>query len=265
DARIVTPWQPVDPDRDYTQQFQLEGLQPGTHYALLAEGRADAADASLVKLEGAFRTAPAPDTTAPVDFVVVTCGDYPRRHDPDHGHKIYPVMQKLDPDFLVHTGDIEYYDKPFPYATTVPSARFKWNRIYAMPFQRNFHRRVASYFMKDDHDTLKNDCWPGQTYGDLTFDEGLAVFREQVPMGEKTYRTFRWGKDLQIWLVEGRDFRDPNTDPDGPDKSIWGEEQKQWFFDSVANSDAAFRILISPTPFVGPDKPSKNDNHANPA
>ncbi len=76
-----------------------------------------------------------------------------------------------------------------------------------MPFQRNFHNNVASYFIKDDHETLKNDCWPGQSYGDITWEDGLEIFREQVPMGEKTYRTIRWGKDLQIWLVEGRDYR----------------------------------------------------------
>jgi alkaline phosphatase D len=28
-------------------------------------------------------------------------------------------------------------------------------------------------------------------------------------------------------------------------------------------SDATFRILISPTPIVGPDRSAKNDNHAN--
>jgi alkaline phosphatase D len=82
-------------------------------------------------------------------------------------------------------------------------------------------------------------------------------------MGEKTYRTFRWGQDLQIWLVEGGDFRSPNNMPDGPTKTIWGKEQKQWFFDTVEKSDATFRILISPMPIVGPDRGSKNDNHAN--
>lgn len=261
----TTEWQPVEPDRDFTRQIKLTGFEPDTKYRLAVEGRGDAADQSPTTTEGGFRTAPAPDDPAAINFVVVTCGDYPRRDDPDRGHRIYPVMRELDPHFFVHTGDIEYYDKPFPYATTAAAARFKWNRVYAMPFQRDFHRHVASYFMKDDHDTLKNDCWPGQTYGDLTWDEGLAIFREQVPMGEKTYRTVRWGKDLQIWMVEGRDFRDPNTDPDGPDKTIWGAEQKQWFYDTVAASDATFRILMSPTPMVGPDKPRKNDSHANPA
>ncbi|MEJ2701782.1 MAG: alkaline phosphatase D family protein, partial [Sedimentisphaerales bacterium] len=177
--------------------------------------------------------------------------------------KIYDVMRKLKPDFFVHTGDIEYYDRPRPYAKNKELARFKWNRIYAMPFQRAFHEGTTSYFIKDDHDTLKNDCWPGQKYGQLTWEQGLAIFREQVPMGEKTYRTIRWGRDLQIWIVEGRDFRSPNKMPDGPGKTIWGKEQKQWFFDTVKKSDATFRILISPTPIVGPDRANKNDSYAN--
>jgi alkaline phosphatase D len=76
-------------------------------------------------------------------------------------------MQKLRPDFFVHTGDIEYYDRPRPYAKSRELARFKWNRIFALPFQRQFHENVASYFMKDDHDTLKDDAWPASAMADL--------------------------------------------------------------------------------------------------
>jgi alkaline phosphatase D len=82
-------------------------------------------------------------------------------------------------------------------------------------------------------------------------------------MGERTYRTLRWGKGLQIWLVEGRDFRSPNNMPDGPDKTIWGKEQLDWLKKTILDSDADFRILISPTPIVGPDRQNKADNHAN--
>jgi len=84
-------------------------------------------------------------------------------------------------------------------------------------------------------------------------------------MGALTYRTFRWGRDLQIWLVEGRDYRSANMDPDGPQKTIWGAEQKAWFKETVEASDATFRVLISPTPVVGPDNPDKYDSHANDA
>ncbi len=258
-------WTPVDPAQDFTRQFVLKGLRPGTRYRLRAEGKPADADATMCVVEGGFRTAPAASDAAAVSFVVVTGQDYHRRDDPEKGHRIYPAMQALDPDFFVHTGDIEYYDKAGPYAINQELARFKWNRIYAMPNQRAFHNHVSSYFIKDDHDTLKNDCWPsrGATYGDLSWEQGLAIFREQVPMGEKTYRTIRWGKDLQVWLVEGRDYRSPNTMRDGPEKTIWGAEQKAWFKRTVLESDATFRVLISPTPLVGPDRDSKRDNHAN--
>ena len=97
---------------------------------------------------------------------------------------------------------------------------------------------------------------------DFTFLEGVEIFKEQTPMSELTYRTFRWGQDVQIWLVEGRDYRSANSDPDGPTKTIWGAEQTAWFKETVEASDATFRILISPTPFVGPDTPVKFDSHA---
>jgi alkaline phosphatase D len=99
--------------------------------------------------------------------------------------------------------------------------------------------------------------------GDFTYEQGQAVFLEQVGMGEREWRTQRWGKDLQVWLVEGRNSRSPNDMPDGPDKTIWGEAQKAWFKSTFEESDASFRVLISPTPIVGPDRPTKADNHSN--
>jgi alkaline phosphatase/alkaline phosphatase D len=51
--------------------------------------------------------------------------------------------------------------------------------------------------------------------------------------------------------------------PDGPNKTIWGENQKTWLKETLLASDADFRIIISPSPLIGPDKPHKMDNHAN--
>jgi len=262
--KMITPWKPVLQDKDFTFQTKLQGLLPDTKYSIITEGRPRQDSKVTCKVRGGFKTAPKADTPSKVSFTVVTGQEYNRRDDKANGQKIYPHMLAIGTDFFVHTGDIVYYDKDEPFADNVELARFKWNRIYAMPFQRNFHNNTSSYFIKDDHDTLRNDSWPGQTYGrNLTFDDGLAIFSEQVPMGDKTYRTVRWGKDLQIWLVEGRDFRSPNNMPDGPEKTIWGEKQKKWFFDTVKKSDATFRVLISPTPVVGPDRGNKNDNYAN--
>jgi alkaline phosphatase/alkaline phosphatase D len=78
-----------------------------------------------------------------------------------------------------------------------------------------------------------------------------------------TYRTHRIHRDMQLWFVEGRDFRSPNSMPDGPDKSIWGVAQKQWLMQTLSDSDATWKVIISPTPMVGPDRDSKSDNHTN--
>ena len=270
-ARRRTAWVPVDPARDCTRQFELtEGLAPASRYRLLVEGRPAAGEAGgegppSCRLEGAFRTAPAATDPAPATFTVVACQSFARRDDADRGHLIYGHMLGLDPDFFVHTGDVLYHDKPGPFAKSAALARYKWNRIFALPLQRTFHTRVPSWFMTDDHDVLKNDCWAGQRYGELTWDEGLGIYREQTPTGPRPYRRLRWGKDLEVWFMEGREFRSPNRMEDGPEKSIWGAEQKAWFKETFAASDATFRILVSSTPVVGPDRTNKRDNHANAA
>ncbi|ODT99542.1 MAG: hypothetical protein ABS79_04350 [Planctomycetes bacterium SCN 63-9] len=100
--------------------------------------------------------------------------------------------------------------------------------------------------------------------GSFRFAAGQAIFRQQAPIPDgPSYRTVRWGRDLQIWFTDGRDFRSPNDIPDGPEKTIWGAEQKDWFKRTVAESDATWKVLVSPTPLVGPDRSRKHDNHAN--
>jgi alkaline phosphatase D len=256
-----TAWGEVDAAADFTRHFTLKGLAPGTGYELEVESRGlDGAAGST--LAGGFVTAPAEDEAARVSFVVTTGQRFPDK-DNARGFDAYAGMLTLDPSFFVHTGDIVYYDQ---LAKTVPLAHYHWQRTYGLPSNVAFHRQVGSYFIKDDHDAWTNDCWPSmetKAMYEFTFEDGLRVFREQVPMSEQTYRTFRWGKDLQVWLVEGRDFRSANTKPDGPGKTIWGEEQMEWLTRTVAESDATFRVLISPTPIVGPDRDSKADNHAN--
>jgi len=256
-----TSWAPVDPKRDFTRQLTLDALTPHTEYELQVESRSPDQTVGQT-LSGGFKTAPAADDPARVLFTVST-GQMFRDQDSPDGFKIYPTMQKSKPDFFVHTGDIVYYDL---LAKDISLARYHWQRMYGLPTNVGFHRTVTSYFIKDDHDTWRNDCWSSmnsKTMFQFTFEQGLGVFREQVPMGKRTYRTYRWGKHLQVWMVEGRDFRSPNPLPDGPGKTIWGEAQKKWFKETVAASDATFRVLISPTPIVGPDRSSKHDNHSN--
>lgn len=260
-GEVVGGWKKVGPDSDYCHQFHIKNLEPWTNYRFSIFGRD--AEGTTVDILGSFRTAPSGNSSGPITFVASTCQDFPRRDDPKNGHKIYRSMLKLDPAFFVQSGDTLYYDKPKPFAKDIATARYKWNRFYSMPFPRSFHKKVPSYWLHDDHDVLKNDCWPGQHYGDLSWEQGLKVWREQIPQSEKPYRTFRWGKNLQVWFPEGREFRSPNPMEDGPDKSILGKEQWTWLEKTMGESDATFKLFVSATPVVGPDRKGKNDNHAN--
>lgn len=264
DKKLEIDWVSVNETKNFTKQWRLEKLEAGGKYQveLLARSHANAAISDT--LIGYFKLPAPKDSIVNTSFMVVTGHDFNRRDDLKNGHKIYKEMLALQPDFYVHTGDIEYYDKYNPYAFTEELMRFKWNRLFALPYQRNFYNQTTSYFIKDDHDVLSDDSNPGMIYGNVTFERGLELFdKEQFPSNDKAYKTISYGKDLQVWIVDGRTYRSKNKMPDGPDKSIWGKEQKEWLFRTIKESDASFKVIISATPILGPDRQKKNDNHSN--
>ncbi len=266
EGAVSTDWVKVVAKNDYTHQFRLAELMPGAVYYYAAETKGEAGEHA--PLRGQFETAPTADQPAAATFTVITGKAYKDLDHPD-GYHIYPAMGKLKPKFFVPTGDNVYYDNDTVLAYSDETARHHWHRMHGLPRCVDFHLRVPGYWEKDDHDTYFNDCWPGMKLKrilPLTFDRGLELFREQVPMGELTYRTTRWGRDLQVWFVEGRDYRSPNTMKDGPNKTIWGRKQKEWLLRTLKESTATFKVLVSPTPIVGPDRPrGKRDNHSNEA
>jgi len=261
----ATDWIAVGAATDFAHAFRLAGLAAATTYFFSAETREPGGGAPHEPIRGSFRTAPLPHERAAVRFTVVTGQAYA---DVDHadGFHIYDAMAKLAPDFIVLTGDTVYYDNEDPRATTAAVARHHWDRMYSFPRHIALHLRVPGYWMKDDHDTLADDCWPAQDRAfmrPMTFEEGRRIFLQEVPMGERTFRRARWGKAIEVWFVEVRDFRSPNDGKDGPAKTIWGAEQRRWLMETLLASDADWRILASPTPIVGPDRKAKADNHAN--
>ncbi len=258
----ATSWRDADPQRDFTAVFPLTGLRPGTRYEVEVEARRNAKSSVASTVIGGFVTAPPENANARVTFCVMTCQQYEDRDRPD-GFAIYPSMLTLRPDFFVNTGDVVYYDHGPVHALTTDLARYHWARMFGFPTLREFHRQVGSYFMKDDHDVLANDCEPGSRTGDFTFEDGLRVFHEQTALASSQYRTVRWGKHLQVWMVEGRDFRTARTKEAKGAPTIWGGPQIAWLERTLAASDATFRVLITSTPIVGPDRPQKDDNYSN--
>lgn len=248
-------------ENDSICKFKLSGLKPGTEYFYASEIPGAKKETTF---RGKFMTAPTASDATNLRFCVMTCQDYADRGHVD-GHDIYPSMAACKPHFTCLTGDLVYYDKGDYFATTERLARYHWERMFSLPRLVAFNSNHSTYWLQDDHDTIKDDSGPGAKLGELTFEQGLKIFRQQAPLNDDgpRYRTVRWGRDLQVWFTEGRDFRSANRMPDGPEKTIWGAKQKEWFMRTIKESDATWKVLVSPTPLVGPDRQGKNDNHAN--
>lgn len=262
-----TGWRDTESENDHALSFPLDTLKPGTRYWFEVRAAHEDGTPLYGLRRGTFRTAPRANIARRVAFTVITGQAYHHLDDPT-GFRIYESMPRIQPDFLVATGDSVYYDRGPLAVRTKEAAREHWRRTYQLPRLWKFHAVVPTYFEKDDHDVFGNDFWPGKREkgrGEFTYETGLEVFREQNPVPETPYRTIRWGRTAQIWLTEVREFRSPNDARDGPSKTIWGEQQKRWLKTTLEASNADWRILVNPTPIVGPDRAQKGDNHANKA
>jgi len=276
-----TEWLEAKAGNDYIIRTQLRGLQPGRSYfyRLVFGMERSRTQTGPVRT---FKTLPATDQPVRVRLVVGNCMNYafffhgPKgdgrnaRADATDRRLGYPAMQnirRLQPDFFVGAGDNVYYDHPAKTAAkTLPELRRKWHEQFVLPRVVDLVGQTATFWLKDDHDYRYNDA-DRTGNKEPSHELGLRTFREQMPVvaaadsAEVTYRTVRCGQLLQLWMVEGRDYRSPNRSPDGPEKTLWGAEQKAWLQRTVLASDAAFKILISPTPLIGPDDAYKRDNH----
>lgn len=283
----------AEAENDYIARVYWEDLSPGTQYR--CETRIGSNENHLTPGPTAtFKTLPGASSDSPVEFVVVTCMNYAKFHgdnridkaihllhnatelpEPYRGsdkHLGYPALAtiaKREPDFFVGAGDTIYYDTPKePRAETISEMRQKWHEQFIQPRFHDLFAKVPTYWEVDDHDYRIDD---GDNTGDYEPSPEIArrMLLEQLPYGDpeddslKTYRTHRVSKDLQIWFTENRMHRSPNAMEDGPEKSIWGPEQREWLMRTLQGSDATFKIMISPTPMIGPDSLHKTDNHTN--
>ena len=273
-------WTTARADHDFIVRTQAGRLKPGTryYYRLVFGETRETVKTGPVR---DFKTLPEGGT---LSFCMGSCMNYhsfmhgkpngggpvtATDEDKRLGYPVFAAMTALKPDFFIGTGDIVYYDHPpKPAAQTLPELRKKWHEQFRFPRLIEFLAHTPAFWSKDDHDFRFNDAdLGGQKLPQPS--TGIEIFREQMPMFDSldrttpTYRTHRVHPRLQLWFMEGRDFRSNNKMPDGPEKTIWGREQREWLQNTLKSSDAAWKVIITPTPMVGPDRNSKTDNHTN--
>lgn len=275
-------------NNDFIIRQLVSGLSPNQIYYYRTIGLIDGTTDTVSSEVGSFTTLPGETENQAVSFVMSTGFNYEKFYGIDKpatkvasetdqrlGFEAFDAVKQLKPDFFIANGDVVYYDKPGNedseyYAKTKTQMQAKWHRYFGMPRNREMMLEVPVFYLKDDHDYRFNDCDTTDQKMELpTHQDGISVFREETPVVDpedpdaRTYRTRRAGKLLQVWFVEGRDYRSPNLMEDGPDKTLWGKEQIAWLKQSLLESEAVFKILVSPTPMIGPDDAYKKDNHAN--
>lgn len=226
---------------DHTFHFAATGLSPGTKYFY----RTTLLDPVRVKLRttsapGSFRTAP--DTSTDVRFVAA-CEFYERQS--------YPGVAELEqenPDFFLMLGDLPYADKGVP-ATTLAEFRTKHGAVHAAPEFLSFLAKIPYYGVFDDHE-VTND-WDS-TKNPALVQAGLQAWREWkpfiLPSSGAYYRSFAWGKDLRVFLLDTRSERGSNFDADDAKHSMLGAAQKQWLLRELKAATETFKVIVTSVP-----------------
>ena len=75
---------------------------------------------------------------------------------------------------------------------------------------------------------------------------GRSAWRPDDP--HRLYRTVRAGADLELFILDTRQYRSRNADQDGPAKTMLGEKQLQWLLRGLAESTATWKVIVTTVP-----------------
>lgn len=223
---------------------------------------------------GQFRTPPPANVAAPVRLA--WGGDVSGQNvcrDAVLGYPIFPVLSQLRPDAFIALGDMIYADDPCravgrygnaqvvgPPAAAGDTSSFwtHWRYNRDDNGLRAFLASTASYGVWDDHE-VRNDFGPhddADAAGQSLFAPGRQAFLDYNPMPtpERMYRSVRWGRHIELFVLDTRSYRDRNATPDSAEhpKTLLGAEQLEWLKRSVAGSDATWKVIVSSVPLVIP-------------
>ena len=226
---------PVDGDADCTALIKLEKLEPATtyYYRVAVAGKQPGHIAHFV-------TAPRPDDVAKVSFCCSA--------DTRESYKPFTVMNAIRaqyPDFFLHLGDTIYADRGGT-AHHLPEfwAKYRANRDDAAT-QRCFDE-ISTYVTWDDHE-ITDDYLPRNPLASIGRKAFLDYWpiRRNLEEPERIYRSFRWGKALELFILDARQYRDRKHE------TMLGRSQKEWLFEGISQSGAIFKFIATSVPMAG--------------
>lgn len=70
----------------------------------------------------------------------------------------------------------------------------------------------------------------------------------------RIYRSFNWGKYLDLYLLDAHSYRSLNNLPDTIEnnKTLYGKEQLDWLRDNLLSSNSIWKVISTPVPITVP-------------
>jgi alkaline phosphatase D len=241
-------------ERDFTATVRLDGLAPGTRYAYEVEH-------GVQRIRGRFVTAPDPTTDSPVRLAWsgdLGGGGFCR--DVEDGYPIFRALTERGPDLFLFVGDTIYADQVCGRGPHVPGADFVATSLdeYRSKHRYNrsdravqeFFRTTTVYATWDDHEVRNNFAGPYEPLMPVARRAFLDYWPVKGPPDEpaRLYRSVRWGLHVEIFILDTRQYRSSNWEPDGPAKTMLGAAQRDWLLDGVLRSDATWKLVVSSVP-----------------
>jgi alkaline phosphatase D len=204
---------PAQDGNDDTVQTKFRGLTPFRtyHYRFCYPSGPCSA-------QGSFLTAPSPSANQVIRFGF--SGDEsgapaPGQTQPYWGDfKAFQSMVAEHNDFNVDFGDTIYSDPEVPGWSNRPAltVQQKWamyRKKLRVPNMRLARSSTGMYNHWDDHEFINDFSIPEN--GRQLYNAGVKAFRNYMPVtfsqDRGIYRTFRWGKNLQLFFLDERSFR----------------------------------------------------------
>ena len=144
-----------------------------------------------------------------------------------------------------------------------------WQYNRADPYLQSFLQNTSMYSQWDDHEVI-NDfgaLWPywnsinedREGYHNIV-KEGRDAFFNYSPIDRnhddinRIYRSFSWGPNLDLIILDARSYRSPNNLADTVEnnKTMLGNEQLKWLEQSLSNSSATWKVISSDVPISVP-------------
>lgn len=200
---------------------------------------------------GYFRTAPDSNMLVPLTIGASCCTD----------NMYQPVVlehaaMRNDLDVFLLLGDSSYNDG----CKTLKEFRAKWAQSFRKKGYMDLRASTSVIAALDDHEVIDN--FDPETTPKSVLSSALRAFHDFTPTrsrgNNQLWRTFRWGRTCEIFVMDCRTERRPSTRGTRLEQYI-SREQMEWLKNGLRSSNASFKLIMNSVPIGIFPFPSASD------